>query len=351
MKRIYTLLALFLFLCLIAAPNVLAADPEPGTPEYGERLRNEIIKRMEEREAREQEQERKRLEEEREDARKRRQSEEFGEKWEREKRQIKVIEEEQEKQRQKQEQDEKGRKERAEETRQQMEDMAPLQKTPEYFMGQCPDLLSVPDLIADNIDEFSRKIHSLIDGIHEERRRIEDMQKADEGNTPQINMQNMLAIMQNAMAIPQVQNDIAKIYERWAEIARVNQKEKDEVKEKIYELETRWRKEMEAVPKTGSDIHGKPFYTDADLEVMQRLRYQGETECYTLWRAHIANARERIKSRFADVPRYDECQTLLSSLGGTPTASAGFDIAAEYLEVTLGVMVSGGFNLMADLHY
>ncbi|MCL2133646.1 MAG: hypothetical protein FWH39_04830, partial [Bacteroidales bacterium] len=161
-------------------------------------------------------------------------------------------------------------------------------------------------------------------------------------NSPQAQNQRAQAQTQaaSAQAQAQVSAELKQISDRWQEIDRLNQQETEEVAQKIMEIHARYDPQVAAVRRTGGS-HGDA-YTEAEQRTVNSLNAARFTECYTLWRNQVGKMQGRIKTKLADVARYDEltAQSIRAS-GGTATAqkmpSIGFSIAGQYLDATSSV--------------
>jgi hypothetical protein len=147
---------------------------------------------------------------------------------------------------------------------------------------------------------------------------------------------NMPTKATDAGALIEAQNDINKINERWLDLDRLCRKETEEIADKIEGLYVKYQKQIDAVPMSGMAFGVEPVYLESEIQQIESLKRQRDTECFTLWRAHIAKMQGRIKSKMADVKRYDEAYaTTLSSSGMTSTAkvapSSGLTVAEQYI--------------------
>lgn len=125
--------------------------------------------------------------------------------------------------------------------------------------------------------------------------------------------------------------ELKRIADRWAEIDRVNAKEKADVMERIHAVYAVYIPQIEAIKPTGLS-HGTDVYTESEEKAMESLREAMRSECFTLWRNLMSAMQGRIKTKMADVPRYD---ALRRSEIAPP--SYGYEIASQYLDVAASV--------------
>jgi hypothetical protein len=143
-------------------------------------------------------------------------------------------------------------------------------------------------------------------------------------------------------AIPAEVNtgELRKIQEQWSEIDLLNNKEIQEVAQKIAEIQERYRPQIEAIPH--SNLLGNA-YNKSEEAAYNKLASARDSECYTLWRNQVGKIQGRIKTKLADAPRYDELTAQSFASGGlTSTAKvdmqgAAWSIANEYLNATASI--------------
>jgi hypothetical protein len=126
--------------------------------------------------------------------------------------------------------------------------------------------------------------------------------------------------------------ELKQIIDRWAEIDRVNQKEAAETTEKIQEIIARYEPQIAAVPRGVANAHSDAL-TEEQQQTLKSLADARDTECLTLKRNLISTMQGRIKTKMADVPRYDA----LRPQSAVAMPSHGYNIAAEYLDVTRSI--------------
>jgi hypothetical protein len=135
--------------------------------------------------------------------------------------------------------------------------------------------------------------------------------------------------------------EMKKITDRWQEIDRLNEKETREISQKIAEITAMYRPQY---PPNAGEIFESG--TAQEIKAMEAKVHTVATreanEKYTLWRNQVAKMQGRIKTKMADVARYDELMAQsMSASGMTSTAKVmppiGFDIAGQYLDVTSSV--------------
>ncbi len=163
--------------------------------------------------------------------------------------------------------------------------------------------------------------------------RMQRMQAAA-ANAPQPQTQAV-----SIQAVPTA--ELAKIKDRWAEIDRLVVSGADQAAAKIVGIMERYQPQIDAIKPTGR-FHDSEIFTDSEARARDRLISAMYSECYTLWTNHVSDAQGRIKTKLADVPRYDELQAqIMSAGGGTASAkvmpSIGYAVAGQYLDVTSGV--------------
>jgi phage host-nuclease inhibitor protein Gam len=149
----------------------------------------------------------------------------------------------------------------------------------------------------------------------------------------------------NAQSQANASADLKRITDRWQEIDRLNEKETREVAAKCAEISAKYDPQIAAIVSKGY-FDGLTTYTAEETKAAGKrvaaLRQACNTESYTLWRNQVAKMQGRIKTKMADVARYDELMAQsLSSGGMTSTAKAmpsiGFEIAGQYLDVASSV--------------
>lgn len=150
------------------------------------------------------------------------------------------------------------------------------------------------------------------------------------------------AQVRNAKAQADDAAEMQKITERWQEIDRLNGKDIQAVAARCAEIAAKYDPQINAIVSKGY-FDGLSNFTAAQIEdaaervgALTRAR---DTENYTLWRDMLSKMQGRIKTKMADMPRYDELLAQKMADGGlTATAqntpSIGFGIAKEYLDLT-----------------
>jgi formate dehydrogenase maturation protein FdhE len=259
---------------------------------------------------------------------------------------------------------------------------ANAQSTPEAIIKQCPDLPSVANLVASNDDKakttiegFHAKIDELLRRVEKENdskvaiagtagktdaekiakqmtghsiEELENMSQEDmEKMAQQLIAQQMAAVgkgntqakAEDAKSLLEAQTELREINERWQKIDELCINEIKEIAKKIDDIYVKYQKQIDAVPMSGMAFGIEPVYLESEIEQIRKFKNQRDTECYTLWRAQISKIQERIKSKLADVKRYDELSVItLSAQGLTSAAKAmpsiGLSIAEQYLSYT-----------------
>ncbi|MDR0907985.1 MAG: hypothetical protein LBM63_05215 [Rikenellaceae bacterium] len=152
---------------------------------------------------------------------------------------------------------------------------------------------------------------------------------------------NIRAKQRDAQEQVDASAEMKRITDRWAEIDRVNQNEVRDVVAKLAELDAKY--EGQYPPDAGEVFESG---TAAQIEAMSRtvnkIRRAEDSEKFTLWRGAVSRMQGRVKSKMADVARYDQLLAQTMSSGGmTATArtmpSVGYDIAGQYLDLTSSV--------------
>jgi len=166
--------------------------------------------------------------------------------------------------------------------------------------------------------------------------RMHDSAKQEKAQKQISDAQNQ---MEKAQKELQLNEEIRKITNRMTDITRLNEKEKDEVVAQIAEIKAKYQKQIDIIPVGGETEFGV-WYHDAEFEKVLTIRKKCDVECFTLWRSQVGKMMERIKSKLADAPRYDELITQTYEIRGfTSTAKASkqmtckFSIASEYLNI------------------
>ena len=156
---------------------------------------------------------------------------------------------------------------------------------------------------------------------------------------------NARAQSRGAQAKLDAMYEMKRITDRWQEIDRLNEKETREVAAKCAEISDRYDPQIAAIVGKGY-FDGLTDYTAEETKAASKrvraLRQACDTERYTLWRNQISKMQGRIKTKMADVSRYDKLLAQsMSADGMTSTAkvmpSIGFEIAGQYLDVTSSV--------------
>jgi hypothetical protein len=152
---------------------------------------------------------------------------------------------------------------------------------------------------------------------------------------------NIRARQRDAQSQVDASAEMKRITDRWAEIDRVNQNEIRDVVAKLAELDAKY--EGQYPPDWGDVMEsGIPAQIEAMSRTVNKIRRAEESEKFTLWRNAVSRMQGRVKTKMADVARYDQllAQTITSG-GMTATArtmpSIGYDIAGQYLDITSSV--------------
>jgi hypothetical protein len=152
---------------------------------------------------------------------------------------------------------------------------------------------------------------------------------------------NARAEQRGAQAQVDASAEMKRITDRWAEIDRVNENEIRDVVAKLAELDAKY--EVQYPPDWGDIMEsGTPAQIEATSRTVNGIRRAENSEKFTLWRNAVSRMQGRVKTKMADVARYDEllAQTMTSG-GMTATArttpSIGYEIAGQYLDLTSSV--------------
>ena len=221
------------------------------------------------------------------------------------------------------------------------------QTTGEAFIGQCPGLPAVANLVSayygENkaVSEFESKISALHEKLKMETEKVNkahelavksEEERAEKAVAPTLKKlegkseEEILAlVMSGAIDLASLTENVSggegrksptevleaieaqkKITGRWAEMDLLSQKEGAEVEAKIKAVSDKYDKLIRAVPMSAPSGETGPTYTATEWAKVEGYQKSERTECYTLWHAHTAKILERIKSRLADVPAYDK---------------------------------------------
>ena len=221
------------------------------------------------------------------------------------------------------------------------------QTTGEAFIGQCPGLPAVASLVEayygenKTVSEFQNKISDLLKKLEIETEKANkaheqavesDAERVEKAVAPTLEKlegkseEEILAlVMSGAIDLGSLTENVSgggsrkspterieaiegqkKIAVRWAEIELLCQKEEAEVEAKIKAVSDKYDKLIRAVPMSAPSGETGPMHTAAEWAKVEGYQKSERTECYTLWRTHIAKVLERIKSKLADVPAYDK---------------------------------------------
>ncbi|MDR0938308.1 MAG: hypothetical protein LBN29_02970 [Mediterranea sp.] len=144
--------------------------------------------------------------------------------------------------------------------------------------------------------------------------------------------------MTDAQARVDASAEMKRITDRWAEIDRVNENEIRDVVAKLAELDAKYG--LQYPPNWGDIMEsGTAAQIEATSRTVNGIRRAENSEKFTLWRNAVSRMQGRVKTKMADVARYDEllAQTMTSG-GMTTTArrmpSIGYEIARQYLNLT-----------------
>jgi hypothetical protein len=118
----------------------------------------------------------------------------------------------------------------------------------------------------------------------------------------------------------------------------VNENEVRDVVALLAELDAKYGAQY---PPDAGDVFesGTPAQIEAMSRTVNKIRRGENSEKFTLWRGAVSRMQGRVKTKMADVARYDQllAQTMTSG-GMTATAqtkpSIGYEIAAQYLDLT-----------------
>ncbi|MCL1938626.1 MAG: hypothetical protein FWF52_09565 [Candidatus Azobacteroides sp.] len=178
----------------------------------------------------------------------------------------------------------------------------------------------------------------------QEGNRMQRMQAAT--NSPQVKKQQTQT--KKIASQVEITNEMKKITDRWQEIDRLNERETREVAAQfpaLYQKHGIDAAFAAASPCMDGKVDTKIYtktYCDAAAKRLAATWNAYYTECYTLWRNQVSKMQGRIKTKMADVARYDELLAQSMNIGGmTATAkempSIGFSIAGQYLDATSSV--------------
>jgi hypothetical protein len=169
-----------------------------------------------------------------------------------------------------------------------------------------------------------------------------DRMKRMEAAAPTAKQQrNVRSQTRKAQAKVDVVAEMKRITDRWAEIDRLNDNDMQALAPKFDEIAAKYRPEMNKIAAKYFDgkVDATPEEIEAASERHLKLQQAMATENYTLRRSVLPKLQGRIKTKMADVARYDELYAQSMASGGmTATAqhipSIGFEIARQYLDMT-----------------
>jgi hypothetical protein len=150
---------------------------------------------------------------------------------------------------------------------------------------------------------------------------------------------NVTAQARNAQAQAGVVAEMKRITDSWLEIDRVNERDAEETAAECAKISDRYQPQMAAIAARYFD--GKVDATPEEIEAAnvrhKNLMTAEATEIYTLQRNRITRQLGRIKTKMADVARYDQLMAQSMASGGLGATSQkipslGFEIAKEYLD-------------------
>lgn len=134
----------------------------------------------------------------------------------------------------------------------------------------------------------------------------------------------------------EISEEINRIYANFNHIRRQNEKEQAELKLLFGEINDRTEAQIPkpTLPITDNGVILMYIHTDAEIATIEKLWYDCDTECYTLWHNYLTKVQGRLKSMLPDAYRLDELNMELSELQGAKAdgMSATIAIASDYLE-------------------
>jgi hypothetical protein len=154
----------------------------------------------------------------------------------------------------------------------------------------------------------------------------------------------------NAVAQVAAQAELKKIQDKWAEIDRLCNQDIANAQTQLKAIYEKYRvalkeKSVILLPFQDGKVDQELFDNGykAALGNYRAVMYDYLVACYEDWDETLAVVKARIRSKLADVPRFDELMAKNMSLNGmTATSrtlsSTGYDIAAEYLNAAASII-------------
>jgi hypothetical protein len=150
---------------------------------------------------------------------------------------------------------------------------------------------------------------------------------------------NVTTQSRNAQAQAGVVAEMKRITDRWAEIDRLNAEQTQDVAVKCAEITARYAPQIAAVPRSDKQKDGD-YYTESEQRAVSRLSIAEFSEKLTLWRNLVSTMQGRIKTKMADVARYNELSAQTMASGGVTAISyMRYQIASDYLDLTESVTI------------
>ncbi|MDR1678811.1 MAG: hypothetical protein LBR81_03440, partial [Prevotellaceae bacterium] len=118
--------------------------------------------------------------------------------------------------------------------------------------------------------------------------RMQRMQAA--ASTPQAKKQQAeaQAASKKGMSAQQISTEIQQINSRWQDIDKLNAKETAEAARKIAEIQARYNKQINAIPRSALAGGHESTYSESEQKAVSKLYSARDTECYTLWRNQVS---------------------------------------------------------------
>lgn len=150
--------------------------------------------------------------------------------------------------------------------------------------------------------------------------------------------------------------ELKRIIDRWAEIDRFNARDRDESEAQIKAIYAKHRErlfEMWNILKPFLDGKVDTKGEEAAVANYRSVESAFLTDCYTYWLGVVARMQERVKSKLADVPRYDQliaqqlsASSVTAAAQGMP--SEGYGVASQYLSVASAATGMPFLGIMRD---